>query len=228
MVNYGYYPAPAIADAASLQFRRLAKQNLLRGRDREEFVAGLAEHWGEINTIHSFREGNTRTQFVFFSELARHAGYELDITQFAENRLLREEFVHARFYNQSTTRTDRLEAVLNKALAEAQSQSRTGRSQRTRRPHAHRSSGFPGTADNNPWPEFVHTRNHAPTGEISETQTRSRARLNLSLPCWLNAESDNSPRIFPAEVLKPGEENVIRYAAQADDDSTTVKDRIAR
>lgn len=76
------------------------------------------------STIHSFREGNTRTQFVFFSELARHAGYELDITQFAENRLLRTEFVHARFYNQSTTRTDRLEAVLNKALAETQPPSR--------------------------------------------------------------------------------------------------------
>ena len=120
-VNYGYYPAPAIADAANLQFRRLAKQDLLRGRDREEFLSGLAEHWGEINTIHSFREGNTRTQFVFFSELSRQAGYELDIAQFAENALLRTEFVHARFYNQSTTRTDRLEAVLNKALTEAHS-----------------------------------------------------------------------------------------------------------
>ncbi|MGZ0145394.1 Fic/DOC family protein [Rhodococcus qingshengii] len=118
MVNYGYYPAPAIVDAANLQFRRLAKHDLLRGRDREEFLSGLAEHWGEINTIHSFREGNTRTQFVFFSELARHAGYELDITQFAENRSLREEFVHARFYNQSTTRIDRLEAVLEKTLTE--------------------------------------------------------------------------------------------------------------
>lgn len=118
MVNYGYYPAPAIADAANLQLRRLAKHDCLRGRDREEFVAGLAEHWGDINTIHSFREGNTRTQFVFFSELARHAGYELDITQFAEIRLLRTEFVHARFYNQSTTRIDRLEEVLDKALTE--------------------------------------------------------------------------------------------------------------
>lgn len=70
-------------------------------------------------TIHSFREGNTRTQFVFFSELSRHAGYELDIAQFAENAPLRTEFVYARFYNQSTTRTDRLEAVLNKAFTEA-------------------------------------------------------------------------------------------------------------
>ena len=118
MVNYGYYPAPAIADASNLQFRRLARQDLLRGRERGEFIAGLAEHWGEINTIHSFREGNTRTQFVFFSELSRQAGYELDIAQFAEHAPLRTEFVQARFYNQSTTRTDRLEKVLGKALNE--------------------------------------------------------------------------------------------------------------
>ncbi|MCD2135886.1 Fic family protein [Rhodococcus qingshengii] len=125
MVNYGYYPAPAIDDAANLQFRRLAKQDLLRGRERGEFVAGLAEHWGEINTIHSFREGNTRTQFVFFSELSRQAGYELDISQFAENAPLRTEFVQARFYNQSTTRTDRLEAVLDKALTESEPPARS-------------------------------------------------------------------------------------------------------
>lgn len=118
MVNYGYYPAPAIADAANLQFRRLAKQDLLRGRERGEFIAGLAEHWGEINTIHSFREGNTRTQFVFFSELSQQAGYELDIAQFAEHAPLRIEFVEARFYNQATTKTHHLESVIDKALTE--------------------------------------------------------------------------------------------------------------
>ncbi|MFE5876925.1 Fic family protein [Rhodococcus sp. NPDC056506] len=111
-----------MADAANLQFLRLAKHDRLRGRDREEFLSGLAEHWVEINTIHSFREGNTRTQFVFFSELARHAGYELDITQFTENRSLRAKFVHARFYNQSTTRADRLEVLLDKALTDTRPQ----------------------------------------------------------------------------------------------------------
>jgi cell filamentation protein len=125
MVNYGYYPAPAIADAANLQFRRLAKQDLLRGRERGEFVAGLAEHWGEINTIHSFREGNTRTQFVFFSELSRQAGYELDVTQFAEHAPLRTEFIQARFYNQATAKTDRLATVLDETLTEIEPPSRS-------------------------------------------------------------------------------------------------------
>ncbi|QHE73041.1 Fic/DOC family protein [Rhodococcus sp. WAY2] len=120
MVNYGYYPGVGdqIREAAERQFRKLAAENLLRGRGRAEFVAGLADHWGEINTIHSFREGNTRTQFVFFSELSRQAGYELDVAQFAEHAPLRTEFVWARFYNQATTKTDRLKAVLDQALTE--------------------------------------------------------------------------------------------------------------
>lgn len=99
--------------------------DLLRGRDREEFVAGLAYHWGEINTIHSFREVNTRTQSVFFSQLAREAGYELDVGQFAENSPLRTEFVQARFYNQATARTDRLVGVLDKAITETHTRTKS-------------------------------------------------------------------------------------------------------
>ena len=126
-VQYGYYPGVGdqIREAAERQFRKLAADDLLRGRDRVQFVAGLADHWGEINTIHSFREGNTRTQSVFFSQLAREAGYELDVGQFAENAPLREEFVQARFYNQATARTDRLVGVLDKTLTEIEPRSRS-------------------------------------------------------------------------------------------------------
>lgn len=105
--------------------RSFAADDLLRGRNREQFVAGLADHWGEINTIHSFCEGNTRTQSVFFSQLAREAGYELDVGQFAENVPLRTEFGQARFYNQAAARTDRLVEVLNKALTEIEPPSRS-------------------------------------------------------------------------------------------------------
>lgn len=67
-------------------------------------------------TIHSFREGNTRSQFVFFSQLAENAGYRLDAEQFKVGAVLRDEFVAARFYVQATTRIDRLTSVLDKAL----------------------------------------------------------------------------------------------------------------
>jgi cell filamentation protein len=39
-----------IREAAEGQFRKLVAENLGRGRGRTEFVAGLADYWGEINT----------------------------------------------------------------------------------------------------------------------------------------------------------------------------------
>lgn len=119
MVAYGYYPAPAIADAARAQYAKLAAESHLTGLDRDAFVGRLAEHWGEINTIHAFREGNTRSQFAFFSHLATNAGYQIDRAQFAHGAPLREAFVQARFYNQATGRSDRLEAVLKPAITTA-------------------------------------------------------------------------------------------------------------
>lgn len=117
-VAYGYYPSPGIADAANNQYRMLGRENHLVGLPRAQFVERLAEHWGELNTIHSFREGNSRSQFVFFSQLAEAADYRLDAEQFKVGASLRDEFVAARFYNQATTKTDRLAAVLDKALTQ--------------------------------------------------------------------------------------------------------------
>lgn len=115
-VAYGYYPGPAIREAAESQYRQLAGEGHLVGMERDRFVERLAEHWGELNTIHSFREGNTRSQFVFFSQLSENAGYRLDAAQFQAGSPLRDEFVAARFYNQATGRTDRLVNVLGKAI----------------------------------------------------------------------------------------------------------------
>lgn len=115
-VAYGYYPSQGIAAAAADQYRRLIQENCLVGLPREQFVERLAEHWGELNTIHSFREGNTRTQFVFFSQLAENAGYLLNTEAFKAGSPLRDQFVAARFYNQATTRTDRLAAVLSQVV----------------------------------------------------------------------------------------------------------------
>ncbi|WIB62073.1 Fic family protein (plasmid) [Curtobacterium sp. MCLR17_007] len=127
-VAYGYYPGPGIADAAANQYRLLEREHHLTGLPREQFVERLAEYWGELNTIHAFREGNTRAQFVFFSELADNAGYRLDAGRFHVGAPLRDEFVAARFYNQATGRSDRLAAVLDRAVTrpDARPQRRAG------------------------------------------------------------------------------------------------------
>lgn len=69
----------------------------------------MAEAWGELNVVHSFREGNTRTQFVFFSQLAEQAGYQIDTAAFAPGSPLCDEFVQARFHSQDKASNDRLD-----------------------------------------------------------------------------------------------------------------------
>lgn len=116
--GHAYYPAgPSLTEAAHTQYARISDQDFLRGLEHGPFVDELAEHWGELNVIHSFREGNTRTQFVFFSELAEEAGYRLDSSQFAVGAPLRDEFVQARFHSQDTGSNERLAGVLRRAIA---------------------------------------------------------------------------------------------------------------
>ena len=116
-IAYGYYPGPVVAEAAEEQYRRLASKDLLRGLPQAKFVVELAEIWGELNVVHSFREGNTRTQFVFFSQLAEQAGYRIDAAQFAVGQPLRDEFVNARFFSQATGSNERLVDVLERAIS---------------------------------------------------------------------------------------------------------------
>lgn len=126
-----YYPGTEIMhEDARKQYRRLAEKNYLRGLEKQEFVQELAEIWGELNVIHVFREGNTRTQFIFFEQLCRKAGYQIASERFAVRDeatmqreaaagrpYLREAFVHARFYSQATGSNKRLAEVLDQAIS---------------------------------------------------------------------------------------------------------------
>ncbi|WP_323743001.1 MULTISPECIES: Fic/DOC family protein [unclassified Rathayibacter] len=115
--GHAYYGAgPHLTAAAEAEYAKLAGKDYLRGLTQAKFVDELAESWGELNVIHFAREGNTRTQFVFFSQLAEQAGYRIDAAQFAPGSPLRDEFVQARFHSQDTGRNDQLAAVLGKAI----------------------------------------------------------------------------------------------------------------
>lgn len=56
----------------------LAAVDYLRGRDADEFSKGLAWVWGDTTDLHPFRDINTRSQFVFFTQLAAEAGWVID------------------------------------------------------------------------------------------------------------------------------------------------------
>lgn len=118
--NYPYYPANRIADNAPREYQ-LLRQEILQPHsagtlDPETFITELADRWAEINSLHSFREGNTRTQFVFFSQLCNHCEYELRPALFAPGGDLRIPFIHARFHAQATGTSEELRKVLGAAI----------------------------------------------------------------------------------------------------------------
>ena len=82
---------PFIAPEAERVFGELAARDHLRGLDADAFSDGLAWVWGETTAIHPFRDVNTRTQHVFFSQLARDAGWVIDWSQIPGD-----VFAHAR------------------------------------------------------------------------------------------------------------------------------------
>lgn len=60
-------------------FNTLADElDFLRNRDADAFSEGLAWAWGELTVLHPFRDVNTRSQFVFFNQLAHAAGWVID------------------------------------------------------------------------------------------------------------------------------------------------------
>jgi len=65
------------ARASGFVFAELAQADGLRGLDRDEFVERLAYFYDQLNCIHPFREGNGRTQRVFWSRVATDAGYDI-------------------------------------------------------------------------------------------------------------------------------------------------------
>ena len=54
---------------------------MLRGLDRGRFIERLAVNFDDFNTLHPFREGNCRAQRVFWTLIARDAGWGLNWAQ---------------------------------------------------------------------------------------------------------------------------------------------------
>lgn len=87
--------------------------------DPAVFADKLAFVWGRVNVIHAFREGNTRSQVLFFDQLCQQAGFELDVARLAPDHpdSVRDDFVAARFHHQDNGYDhDPLAAVLTKIV----------------------------------------------------------------------------------------------------------------
>jgi len=75
--NTRFANSDAIEQAAHELFEKLHAENLLKDFSRDQYVKHLAHYYSEVNILHPFREGNGRTERVFFSQFVAEADYRL-------------------------------------------------------------------------------------------------------------------------------------------------------
>ena len=54
----------------------------------DEFVKRIAEFYNDVNYIHPFREGNGRTERIYFTQLIRHYGYDINFADVDTDELM--------------------------------------------------------------------------------------------------------------------------------------------
>ncbi|GAB2568627.1 Fic/DOC family protein [Leucobacter ruminantium] len=73
-----FLPVPMIDRAAAFAAAELQADDRLKHLSRDRFIDRLSYHYDQWNYLHPFREGNGRTQRVFWSRIAHDAGWQLD------------------------------------------------------------------------------------------------------------------------------------------------------
>ncbi|MBF0671561.1 MAG: Fic family protein [Salinibacterium sp.] len=73
-----FMPVSRLQTGAGYVFQELDDDRQLRGLSPDRFIERLAHHYDQVNYLHPFREGNGRTQRLFWTQISAAAGYELD------------------------------------------------------------------------------------------------------------------------------------------------------
>jgi cell filamentation protein len=94
VVTYG--PSANVPGALASTFAKLEAENCLLGLDTGAIARRLAYYYSELDAIHAFREGNSRTLRAFTSDLAESAGYRLDWAPAAQTAEQRQQLYQAR------------------------------------------------------------------------------------------------------------------------------------
>src|SRR5258705_12223983 len=77
-----------IENQAAKLFGELQADNFLQGLDGSSFADKAAHFLAELNAIHSFREGNGRSQLTFFALLADYASHPIDLVNIESSEIL--------------------------------------------------------------------------------------------------------------------------------------------
>ena len=82
-----FLEANSIEDIAQKCFSRVSKRHF-ENLPFSEFAKRIAEFYNDVNYIHPFREGNGRTQRIYFSHLIRHYGYDINFSEIDTDDLM--------------------------------------------------------------------------------------------------------------------------------------------
>ena len=82
-----FLDAKFIEDVAPKRFATVAA-GCFENLTLSEFAKRIAEFYNDVNYIHPFREGNGRTQRIYFTQLIRHFGYDIDFAEIDTDELM--------------------------------------------------------------------------------------------------------------------------------------------
>ena len=83
-----FYPASDLRELGNAKFARLKDMNDFQGLRRSELVNEITDFYHELNMLHPFREGNGRTQRLFFTLLLHRLGYSISFAECDTDELM--------------------------------------------------------------------------------------------------------------------------------------------
>jgi cell filamentation protein len=114
VVAYG--PSENVPGALAEAFAKLKAERCLQGLDAGRFATRLAFNYSELDAIHPFREGNSRTLRAFTSDVAQAAGHRLEWSRVGQTTEDRQRLYHARDLAVMRGDTAELTAIISRAL----------------------------------------------------------------------------------------------------------------
>ncbi len=82
-----FLAADSIEQIATQSFSKITN-GYLNGLSFADFIARIAEFYNDVNYIHPFREGNGRVQRIYFTQLIRHYGYDINFSEVDTDQLM--------------------------------------------------------------------------------------------------------------------------------------------
>ena len=83
-----FYPAENLSFFADAKFRRFESMNEFQNLSHEQLLQEVTSFYHELNMLHPFREGNGRTQRLFFTLLFKRLGYDFGFADCDTDKLM--------------------------------------------------------------------------------------------------------------------------------------------